>query len=136
MIHFLYTVYDTKAKIYLPPFTFKTQAEALRAFGDSVNQEEHPFNKHPEDYILFHLGQYDDNTAMVKQVVIGKESLGVGNEFIKEDSSKSKISMEKLDKLAEIKLRKEEEETRKLNLKQWQKEEDERLQNLIRENKA
>lgn len=59
----VYTVYDSKAAIYMPPFFMKTKGEAVRAFKNTVNDTEHPFYRNPEDYALFYLGVYDDESA-------------------------------------------------------------------------
>jgi len=61
MIHNMFTVYDSKAEAYLPPFYEQTKGSALRAFMDTCSRPDHPFYKHPEDYTLFHLGSFDDN---------------------------------------------------------------------------
>lgn len=59
----VFTVFDSKASAYFPPFYEKTKGSAIRAFTDSVNTADHTFNKHPEDYTLFELGSYEDETA-------------------------------------------------------------------------
>jgi len=59
----IYTVYDDKAEMYLAPFYFGTVGEALRAFGASVNDPNHSFCKHSEDYTMFELGTYDNSNA-------------------------------------------------------------------------
>lgn len=60
----LFTVLDVKAKVYLPPFTFRSRAEAVRAFSESAHDPKHMFGKHPEDFILFAVGTYDDNSGL------------------------------------------------------------------------
>ncbi len=62
----LFTIFDTKAKAYLPPFCLGEVGQAIRHFGDSVNNKESAFNKHPEDYTLFEIGVFDDNKGMVE----------------------------------------------------------------------
>lgn len=59
----IFTIYDDKAEVYLPPFYFKTIGEALRAFADSANDINHAFCKYPGDFTLFKLGVYDDAKA-------------------------------------------------------------------------
>ena len=61
MIHKTFSIFDSKASAYLPPFYMQTKAEAIRAIGDCVDDKEHRFAKHPEDYTLFYLGEFDDN---------------------------------------------------------------------------
>jgi len=63
MLHLTFTVYDSKAELYLPPFYNQTKGQAVRAFQDTTNTPEHSFHKHPEDFTLFYLGTYDDCTA-------------------------------------------------------------------------
>lgn len=59
----IFTVFDSKAEAYLPPFYMTTKGQAIRAFSDSVNDPTHVFMKHPEDYTLFLLGSFEDTTA-------------------------------------------------------------------------
>lgn len=60
MFHNVFSVYDNKAKAYLPPFIMHNDAMAVRVFGDCVNSEDHQFGKHPDDYTLFRIGVFDD----------------------------------------------------------------------------
>ena len=46
----LFSIYDQKAKAFLPPFHMPNKAMAERIFRDSVNDEGQMFFKHPEDY--------------------------------------------------------------------------------------
>ena len=59
----MFTVYDSKAEAYLPPIFFKTAGEALRVFADTCNDKNHQFNKHPGDFTLFAIGDFDDGNA-------------------------------------------------------------------------
>lgn len=61
----LFSILDTKASIYMQPFCCSTNAVALRHFSDSVNTADSPFHKHPEDYILFEIGRFDDQTGEI-----------------------------------------------------------------------
>lgn len=65
MIHEVFSVYDKKAKAFITPFFLPTVGMAVRAFTDAVNQEGHAWNKHPEDYQLFKIGQFDDSNGVV-----------------------------------------------------------------------
>ena len=56
----LYTIYDSKAAMYAFPFKSRTNGEAIRAFTNIANDKQHLIGQHPEDYILFHCGTYDD----------------------------------------------------------------------------
>lgn len=58
-----YSIYDHKAKMYMRPFFVHNSAVATRTIADLVNDTTHEIGKHPEDYSLFFLGEWDDNTA-------------------------------------------------------------------------
>lgn len=66
MITRMFSVYDSKAKAFLPPFFMPVDAVAKRTFSDCANDPRHAFCMHPEDYTLFALGTFDDNNAAVE----------------------------------------------------------------------
>jgi len=84
----IFAIYDSKAESYLQPFFSQTRGSAIRAFTDSVNDTtgESQFAKHPEDYTLFHLGEFDDQNAKLTENAT-PISLGVAIEFKKTYSS-------------------------------------------------
>lgn len=59
----VFTVFDSKAKAYLNPFYMTSFGAAERLFGDMCNEPEHQFHKHPEDFTLFSLGEFNDNNG-------------------------------------------------------------------------
>jgi hypothetical protein len=63
----IFSIYDQKAKAYLPPFILPNEAMAVRTFSDCVNSKEHQFGAHPEDYTLFNIGDFDDSQGSIKQ---------------------------------------------------------------------
>jgi hypothetical protein len=86
---FIYSVYDSKAEAYLPPFFLPTKAAALRAFGDAALDPKHQFAAHPEDYTLFELGTYDETTGVIVPHDFGKLGLGSALDFRRETSINS-----------------------------------------------
>jgi len=64
MLHKMFSVYDTKAEAWLPPFFLPTLGMAQRMFADCVNDIRHAFSRHPADYTLFLLGSFDDGSAV------------------------------------------------------------------------
>lgn len=60
MIKKIYSIYDEKAAYYMQPFFLNQDAEAIRAIADLIDKPDHPFAKHPQDYTLFGLGEYDE----------------------------------------------------------------------------
>lgn len=75
-----YTVYDSKAETFMPPFFVPSKGLAIRAFEDCVNSDDHHFGKHPADYTLFSLGAF--NTDVGHFDFTEKQSVGNGVEFL------------------------------------------------------
>lgn len=84
MKHKMYTIHDRKAGAFLPPFIMPVEAMALRAFGDCVNDSNHAFNRHPEDYTLFRIADFDDQTGMF-ELESAPVSVGNGLTFVEVD---------------------------------------------------
>jgi len=63
MIHQLFSIYDTKTCVYDPPFYSRSIGEAKRTLMEALKQGNSMFAKYPDDYMLYHLGEYDDSTA-------------------------------------------------------------------------
>jgi hypothetical protein len=61
----VYSLRDSKSEIFNAPFYKHTHGEAERDFKSLVNDEKSMVNKYPEDYDLYHLGEYDDNTGKI-----------------------------------------------------------------------
>lgn len=59
----VFSVYDAKIEAYARPFFMQTQGQALRGFIDVVNDASTELSKHPEDFTLFLLGDYDEATG-------------------------------------------------------------------------
>lgn len=86
MLYEVFSIHDEKATAFLPPFILPNNAMAQRIFSDCINSEDHQFAKHPADYTLFRLGQFNDmdGTFILKDT---KQSLGNGVEFRRMDSN-------------------------------------------------
>lgn len=83
MLHELIAIYDIKAKMYGKPVCANSHGSAVRSFGDAVNDSSTEYHKHPEDYIMFGIGQYDDQTGEFiqdKPVELAKALSLVGSE--------------------------------------------------------
>lgn len=83
MIHIQFSIYDSAAQAYLPPFILPREEMAKRTFADCVNSAEHQFAAHPEDYTLFRLGTWDDETALFNAEANGAQSLGNGVIYVR-----------------------------------------------------
>lgn len=61
-----YAVFDKKADMYTPPFLEIKDGTAIRAVQDLViNNKDHPFAKHPSDFSLHRLGEFDETTGVI-----------------------------------------------------------------------
>lgn len=61
----MFAIYDKKSVAYNLPLFFLQKGQAIRAFEDAVNDPQSPFYKHPEDYCLFEIGEWNDITGIV-----------------------------------------------------------------------
>ena len=69
----MFSIYDEKAKAYLPPFVLPETGMAIRTFSDCVNSRDHQFSKHPGDYTLYQVAIWtdDDGSLQADQIQIG-----------------------------------------------------------------
>lgn len=70
----IYSFYDTKAGMFNVPFFLPTDGMAVRAaidLGEDLNSR---IGRHPEDFVLYRIGVFDDSNATV--VSRAPESLG------------------------------------------------------------
>lgn len=58
-------VRDAAINAFGQPIFVRHVGEAIRSFTDEVNRDGSAIQAHPEDYELFHIGEYDDLTALV-----------------------------------------------------------------------
>lgn len=60
MILNAYSIFDSKALQYHPPFFASTYGAATRSFSDLANDLQTNVGRHPADYVLYCVGTYDD----------------------------------------------------------------------------
>lgn len=58
-----FTIRDTKGEVFNTPFFQKTHGEAERSFKSLLNDQQSMVAKYPEDYDLYYIGEYDDQTG-------------------------------------------------------------------------
>lgn len=86
----IFSVFDKAVHAFLPPFFLPTDQTAVRAFSDCVKDEKHAFYRHPGDYTLFRLGEFDDVTGAFVDTI--SQVVAIGNQFatasfVKDDGS-------------------------------------------------
>jgi hypothetical protein len=77
----LCTVKDRAADAYGRPMFVRSIGEAIRSFSDEVNRqaEDNQLYNHSDDFDLYELGEFDDNTGLMslhdqpKLVSLGKQ---------------------------------------------------------------
>lgn len=65
MQQMIFSVYDAQAKMHMAPFTRATIGLAERDFKQGVNDPNSQMYKTPEDFTLWHVGYFDDETGDV-----------------------------------------------------------------------
>lgn len=60
----VFSIFDSAACCYQPPFHCPTVGSALRAFKDAANSKSHFVGTHPADYTLFEIAAFDDSTGL------------------------------------------------------------------------
>lgn len=61
----IFAVFDTAAKRYIDPFCAPTIDMAIRGFKEVCETPGHQFQKFPEDYALYHIGQFDPELGLI-----------------------------------------------------------------------
>lgn len=61
----IFSVYDIAAENFNTPMFMAAKGQAIRAFDDEVNREGSQIGKHPVDYELFYIGEYDDESSNI-----------------------------------------------------------------------
>lgn len=75
MILSIFSVLDTKTSAYMQPFFAVTPGAAIRSFSDALLDPDTMLAKHPEDFHLFQIGEFDDHTG----AITGHEPQALGN---------------------------------------------------------
>jgi len=62
MKYFVMSIFDTAAQAYAQPFYAPAEQVAIRGVKDMLSGDSQ-LAKHPEDFELYRLGMFDDNTG-------------------------------------------------------------------------
>ena len=77
---FVFSVYDRASGVYDRPWCAVSDAAAQRAFTDLCQNKDHPIGLHPDDYTLFRIGTWTDDTGAIvgdppEKVINGLEAV-------------------------------------------------------------
>lgn len=64
----MYVIFDQKAQIFNTPFHQPNEAVLIRTATDLRNDPNSEISKHPEDYLLYHVADYENDTGVVTAV--------------------------------------------------------------------
>lgn len=65
MVTKLFAVLDTKVEAFQAPMSFRTRGQAIRAFQEACSDNNTQFCKHPDDFVLFEIGEYDEGNGVI-----------------------------------------------------------------------
>lgn len=65
MIQRAYSIFDNKGLIYASPFFAPTNGAAVRMVQDVANDLNTSIGRHPSDYILYCIGDYNDANGVL-----------------------------------------------------------------------
>lgn len=68
MKYLILSTYDSATEMYNQPFHVQSIGQATREFTDVLSDPNHPMAKHPEDYALFQIGTFNDNTGKIEPI--------------------------------------------------------------------
>lgn len=76
----LFCVFDSAAEAYGLPFCLKSTGEAIRDFATASKDPQTKIQKHPADFTLFEIGEYNELTGEITQLQAHK-NLGKALEY-------------------------------------------------------
>lgn len=59
----VFAILDTKSNTFSNPFFMKATGEAIRAFSDLANDPQSTVYRHPDDFRLFYIADFDQESA-------------------------------------------------------------------------
>lgn len=60
----VFSIYDSKMESFNPPLFYPNKGVAIRALTDFLNSsKDNAFVLHPDDYRLYHFGDFDDDSG-------------------------------------------------------------------------
>lgn len=60
----VFSVLDKAVGAFLQPFFSRSKGEAIRSFTDAAGRPDEPFMKHPDDFVLYFIGEFDDSSGL------------------------------------------------------------------------
>lgn len=90
----IFSMYDTKAKFYVQPFSETSTVAALRGFEVAVNDGKSTFSRFPDDFELHELADFDPQTGEIS-VYPKPKDLGSARTVLKPPAQQNTLPFEK-----------------------------------------
>lgn len=75
-------VHDRQLNAFMRPFVAQSVGQATRSFRDEVNNPGSDLNKHPEDYALYKLAEFDENNGHINVLHEGPLQVALASNLI------------------------------------------------------
>jgi hypothetical protein len=62
----IFSIYDEKSEAYNTPFFQNHINQAIRSFSDLSKDPKTTISRHPQDFSLYHIGEYDDVNSSIQ----------------------------------------------------------------------
>lgn len=79
----IFAIKDRALNAFMQPFPAPTIGAAIRAFADGINDGSTPMNKHPDDYDLWHISSWNDNTGKYTELEQGPTQVAIGKNMVR-----------------------------------------------------
>lgn len=66
----IFSIYDEKAKAFGVPFFKQHRGQAVRDVQDVANNRESILSRHPSDFSLYMLGNFDDDQGKMEALLV------------------------------------------------------------------
>lgn len=66
----VFAPFDSKLKVWMNPMFFPHTGQAERVWLDICNQPEAMPSKHPSDFVLYQIGEFDDDTGRLESLQV------------------------------------------------------------------
>jgi len=64
----MFSPFDSKLQVWMNPMFYLHTGQAERMWTDLVNDGQSLPSKHPEDFVLYQVGEFDDTTGMINSI--------------------------------------------------------------------
>lgn len=61
----IFAPFDSKLQVWMTPMFFQHSGQAERLWKDLCNEPNSTLSKYPQDFTLYQIGEYDDETAQL-----------------------------------------------------------------------